>query len=336
LPNRELIDPAGRRVNYLRLSVTDRCNLNCFYCRNDPSTCFKRQKKELAKQDFVRIIKTAADIGITKVRLTGGEPLLYPEIIALVHEIASIPKIRDISMTTNAILLPQYAYQLKKAGLKRVNISLDSLQELNFKQITNGGALKYVLEGIDAALDAGLTPLKINVVLLKGINDHEIADFARLTLDRELHVRFIEYMPIGGKSEQWDSHFLSLDKVVEVCSKISHFVPAESENGGGPARYFRLQGGKGKIGLITPLSRHFCKNCNRLRVTCDGKLKPCLFSEKEIDLVPALKATNYKELLIKKILAALKVKPDPRLVATASKDRARQFKGNRKMNEIGG
>ncbi len=330
----KLVDAYGREVNYLRLSVTENCNLSCFYCRSSPEICGAEKIEEelLTVEEILAVARAAVELGISRVRLTGGEPLLRPDILPIVRGLAGLQGIADLSLTTNGMLLDNLAFKLADAGLNRVNISLDSLEEANFKKITNGGKLTSTLNGIKRSLEAGLTPVKINMVLLKGINEHETASFIKLTLDQELDVRFIEYMPVSGK-ETWRDLFLSLDRVVEEAAKIAPLIPVEGDHGGGPARYYRLQGAVGKIGLISPLSRHFCDRCNRLRVTSDGRLKPCLFSEEEVDLRPFL----YNiEKLKEKYAEALKIKPDPGEASCDSYSRMKQFKGKRTMTQIGG
>lgn len=329
-----LVDVYGREVNYLRLSVTENCNLSCFYCRSSPETCGAETVKEelLQVEEIYAVVKAAVELGMSRVRLTGGEPLLRPDILDIVRWLASLKKITDLSLTTNGMLLDKLAFKLADAGLTRVNISLDSLEEANFKKITNGGKLSSTLSGIQKSLEAGLTPVKINMVLLKGINEHEIASFIKLTQNQELDVRFIEYMPVS-EQDSWGDLFLPLDRVVEEAAKIAPLISVEGDHGGGPARYYRLQNAVGKIGLISPLSRHFCDRCNRLRVTSDGRLKPCLFSEEEVDLRPYLDDT---EKLKKKFVEALIIKPDPEGVSCDSYNRMKQFKGKRTMTQIGG
>lgn len=327
------IDSYGREINYLRLSVTEKCNLSCFYCRSNPLECGKVAGKELLTVDNYRTLgQVAVALGMTRIRLTGGEPLIRPDILQIVAVLSSIHGLKDLSLTTNGILLEKMAFDLAKAGLKRVNISLDSLDETNFRNITKGGKLRSTLAGIEQSLQAGLTPIKINVVLLKGINDHEIEKFLALTMDKDLHVRFIEYMPMQG-SEKWSHFFLPLETVIGLAEKIAPIISIHGEHGGGPAQYFQLKGAVGKIGLISPMSRHFCDRCNRLRVTSDGKIKPCLFSKDEIDLRPWL---NNKERIKEKFFEAINMKPDPGNVACNPVDRVKQFEGKRSMTQIGG
>ncbi|MBT9174219.1 MAG: GTP 3',8-cyclase [Syntrophomonadaceae bacterium] len=303
-----LVDKFGRQISYLRISVIDRCNLSCFYCMPTANGCSRSMGDALDLDGIVRIVRAAAVCGISKIRLTGGEPLLRPDLTELVENISAISGITDISLTTNGALLHQLARPLAAAGLNRINISLDSLQSEVFQRITRGGKLENTLTGLLAAYEAGLTPLKINVVLLKEINDGEVADFARLTLDRDIHVRFIEFMPITGDSHNWKKHYQPIDIAMKQCASIAPLLEEECPENGGPARYFRFKGGKGKLGFISPLSRHFCSQCNRLRVTAQGKLRACLFSEEEIDLRPLL---GQEDEVIRAFSHALTAKPDP-------------------------
>ena len=331
---KKFVDSFGRSINYLRLSVTDKCNLNCFYCRSDPGRCsVENTEIELTVDEYRQIGEVAVALGISRIRLTGGEPLVRPDIVEIVGAIANIKGMDDVSLTTNGMLLEEMAGNLAAAGLKRVNISLDSLDEINFQQITRGGRLQSTLRGIECALDAGLAPVKLNVVLLKGINDHEIEKFIRLTLDRDLHVRFIEYMPTGGQQGKWSDYFLDLTRVVELARSVAPLQELEGEHGGGPARYYSLQGAVGKVGLISPLSRHFCASCNRLRITGDGKLKPCLFSDVEVDLRPAL---GNKEKMEAKFREAVALRTDPQITGVTPGERSGQLLGRRSMFQIGG
>lgn len=326
-----LIDPYGRKIDYLRVSVIDRCNLKCFYCvpRAD---CSPSQEGVMTTEEIIEIIEVASKLGIKKVRLTGGEPLIRPDIVELVARIGQIKGLSDISLTTNAVLLDKLAPKLVKAGLNRVNISLDSLNPKAFKEITRGGALQKTLQGITTALSEGLTPVKINMVALKGINSKEITKFARLTLKNDLHVRFIEYMPVNkNHEEQWEKHFMPLSEIQLLCERIGVLEKEEIYCGNGPADYYRIKGAKGLIGFISSITRHFCTKCNRLRITSDGKIKPCLFSAEEIDLVGA-KGDEEK---IKEMFAkALKLRPDPYKI---DKNPNIRFNHNKRdMLQIGG
>ncbi|MBT9167407.1 MAG: GTP 3',8-cyclase [Syntrophomonadaceae bacterium] len=285
-----LLDPFGRKLEYLRVSVVDSCNLRCFYCRLSHACRPHSVKGEMTREDLVRVVAAGRAVGIRKVRLTGGEPLIRRDIVELVRDIAQISGIDDLSLTTNGTLLKKLAAPLSAAGLKRVNISLDSLEDRNFAQITCGGKLQSILDGIDAAFAARLTPVKLNMVAMKGLNEHEVENFARLTIERDIQVRFIEYMPMLGQEETWQRYYLSSQEIMVLCKKIAPLQLLPEETLSGPARYFRFQGAVGTVGFITPVSQHFCADCNRLRLTADGKIKPCLFAADEIDLRPALAA----------------------------------------------
>ncbi|NLY37820.1 MAG: GTP 3',8-cyclase MoaA [Firmicutes bacterium] len=283
-----LIDRFGRAHDYLRISVTDRCNLRCIYCMGPEGVKHIPHQEILTYEEILQIVAVGAELGIKKIRITGGEPLVRKGVVSLVEGIARIPGISDIAMTTNGILLPHYAAALKKAGLKRVNISLDSMREEVFKKITRRGDLRAVQEGIKASLEVGLQPVKINTVLMKGINHTEVADFLRLAQEYPLYVRFIEYMPIGDHDRKYGRRYLPLSYVKETAASMGlPLIPADPPAGAGPAESFTLPGGKGGIGLIHPISRHFCHSCNRLRLTADGRLKACLYWQEEIPLRPA-------------------------------------------------
>lgn len=272
-----LIDKYGREHHYLRISVTDRCNLRCIYCMPEEGMEFEPSEKILSFEEIAEVVRVVAGMGIRKIRLTGGEPLVRKNLEQLVAMIANIPGIEDIALTTNGMFLAPKAKALKEAGLTRVNISMDSLQPDRFKMITRGGDVRKVLNSIDACEEAGLSPIKLNVVLMKGLNDDEIADFIRLTLNRDIHVRFIEYMPIGHNDAAWKKLYLPLARVKEVCAEQQWDYGSEAAiQGNGPSENYRLDGALGSFGLIHPVSEHFCQTCNRLRLTADGYIKPCL------------------------------------------------------------
>ena len=281
-------DEFGRAINYLRVSVTDRCNLRCFYCMPPSGIPNKLNCEDILDyEEIVNIIKEATNFGVSKIRFTGGEPLVRKDFPKLVTAVKEIPGIDDLSITTNGILLDTYAPILKEAGLNRVNISLDTLNEKKFNEITCGGDLKKVFSGISKAIDVGLTPVKLNVVVIKGMNEKEILDFAKFSREDGIEVRFIEYMPMGS-SEGWKEKFISVKDILTACKGLGEMEPVERTVGGGPAKYYRYRDGKGKLGFISAISEHFCDDCNRLRLTSDGKLKLCLFSDHEIDLKPVL------------------------------------------------
>ncbi|MFZ5966386.1 MAG: GTP 3',8-cyclase MoaA [Bacillota bacterium] len=294
-------DQVGRRINYLRVSVTDLCNLRCRYCMPEEGIEKKRHGEILSLEEIFEIIKASVTLGVNKVRITGGEPLVRKDIVSLIENIGKLEEIKDIALTTNGVLLKQFAQDLKNAGLMRVNISLDTLKEDKYKEITRGGRLEQVLDGIEEAKKAGLYPIKINTVLIGGFNDDEIERFAQLTVDEEIHVRFIELMPLGQASSWAKSNFLSNAFIKE---QLPDLIPVHEGDKSSPARYYKLPGAKGKIGLINPISSHFCKYCNRIRLTADGRLKPCLHSNQEIDLKEVVRERkdDLREMLTKAIL----------------------------------
>ena len=283
-----LSDSFQRPVNYLRVSVTDRCNLRCIYCMASDGVCLMPRSALLTYEEICTMVQAAAELGINKVRITGGEPLVRLGLPGLVQMLAHIETLDDISLTTNGILLARFAAELKRAGLRRVNVSLDTLKPDKFETITRGNKLNDVLEGIAVARSAGLNPVKINMVVMAGINDDELLDFAAKTIEDEWHVRFIELMPLNGEGTV-ASEFVSAGEIRERLEQLGELEPCLPDAGNGPARYFRFPGAKGTIGFITPVSEHFCFNCNRLRLTPDGKLRPCLLAEDEIDLKKPLR-----------------------------------------------
>jgi len=278
----KLADSYHRPINYLRISVTDRCNLRCIYCMPPEGIPLMSHGDILRYEEIHLVARAAAKLGITKLRLTGGEPLVRAGLTDLVAMLAKIRGIDDISMTTNGVLLERDAVALKQAGLHRVNISLDSLRPERFHKITRIGKLDDVLRGIEAASEAGLDPVKVNMVVIRGTNDDEISHFALLTLSDAWHVRFIEFMPFmeKGKKNRYLMPVSEIMERIEVLGKLEPSLP----NGVGPAKYYRFPGAKGTIGFISPVTDCFCQACNRLRLTADGKLRPCLFSDDEIDL----------------------------------------------------
>ena len=315
-------DSHGRVIDYLRISLTDRCNFRCIYCMPEEGVCAMSHDEILRIEEIETIARVATRIGIKSVRLTGGEPLVRKGVVDLVHSLHEMPGIENISMTTNGVLLPKMADELKRAGLSRVNISLDTLDPEQFEFITRVGKIESTLAGIDAALEAGFNPVKINAVTVRSLNQDFLA-FAKLSIDRPLHVRFIEYMPVGtstgsdgtgwGKQDVVPSEEL-LGIINERAREegLSELVPAGNDDkpiGWGPARYFEFPGAKGTVGFISPLSRHFCSECNRLRLTADGKLRPCLFSDREVDVRTALREGG-EEAVYNCFLEALNLKPD--------------------------
>ena len=296
-------DSFGRNINYLRISVTDLCNLRCKYCMPEEGISKVCHEDILSIEELERIAKIFVSLGVNKIRLTGGEPLVRKGIIDIVNRIGRLDGIKDFAMTTNGILLRKYAKDLKAKGLNRVNISLDTLDEEKYRYITRGGRLKDVLEGIEVAKEMGLTPIKINTVLIGGFNDDEIEKLVNLTEKTEVDIRFIELMPIGEAIDLKSEHYLPNRLVLE---KVPELIPVEREDISSPALYYRLPNGKGKVGIINPISCKFCEDCNRVRLTAQGKLKLCLHSNEEIDLKEALRSGKDIE---KIILAAIGKKP---------------------------
>jgi cyclic pyranopterin phosphate synthase len=295
-------DAFGRDITYARLSVTDRCNLRCAYCMPEGGVEDIGHGRVLRNEEFVEIARSFAELGVSKFRVTGGEPLVRKGIVRLVGDIASIPGVRDLSMTTNAALLKDMAAPLKEAGLRRVNVSLDTLDEGKYRQITRGGSLSDALNGIEAAQKAGLGPIKLNCVLLKGFSEGEVRRLAELTLSYPLDVRFIECMPIGTMAEEARERFLPLSF---VAAELGEMAKAP-EDPHAAAQMYRLPGALGKVGLIAPLSSKFCSSCNRIRLTSDGMVKPCLHSDGEWPLRPFL---GDGEALKRAIEGAVQMKP---------------------------
>jgi cyclic pyranopterin phosphate synthase len=293
--------PNGQKVDYLRLSVTDRCNYRCVYCMPPEGVPFKPHTDMLSYEDMVFFVQAAVALGITKVRLTGGEPLVRRGIPDLVGLLRALPEIEDISLTTNGVLLPQFAAALKASGLDRVNISLDSLDADRYLELTRGGSLDTALAAVDAALVNDLTPVKLNVVMMHELLP-ELPAFVAITRDRPLHVRFIEWMPVGGCGPRSAGDSLNKDEVLAALRALGaqgleghglgKLQPAASPGGWGPAHYYRFPGHQGTLGFIGSVSDHFCGECNRLRLTADGRLKNCLFSSHEIDVKGAIQARD--------------------------------------------
>ncbi|ALS26871.1 GTP 3',8-cyclase MoaA [Paenibacillus cisolokensis] len=330
-----LRDRFGRVHDYLRISVTDRCNLRCMYCMPEEGMAFADSAELLTYDEIAEVVSVAAELGIRKLRITGGEPLVRPGLDGLIRRLASIPGIRDIALTTNGLLLGRAAASLKAAGLNRVNISLDTLDPARFRLIARNGELKRVLESIEAAADAGLTPIKLNCVLLRGINEDEIPAFLRLAYERPLHIRFIEYMPIGHDDENWKNHYLPLGRVLEVAEAEGYrLFPIRERTASGPSEDYGLEGGAGSLGLIHPVSDQFCRRCNRLRLTADGHLKPCLYWVDELNVRPAI---GDREALKAVFGRAVDIKPENHEMAAKLFGGAQSHKPTeRRMSQIGG
>jgi len=283
-------DRFGREITYLRVSVGDRCDLRCIYCRaGAPSLSPKRDL--LRFEEIVEAVRVGVEFGVRRVRLTGGEPLLRQDIVRLVGMLRERCDLQDLSLTTNGIRLAHMARELKRAGLDRVNVSLDSLRPERLRAITRGGDLKEVLAGIERAREVGLTPVKINTVVMRGVNDDEVPDLARFALERGLILRFIELMPVGEAVRDgfWRRAFVAADEIRRRLAREYSLRPAAGTEGGGPARYFRAEGLPGEVGIIASVSQPFCAGCNRLRITATGELRPCLASDSGIPLREALR-----------------------------------------------
>jgi cyclic pyranopterin phosphate synthase len=279
-------DTRDSRVDYLRLSVTDRCNLRCTYCMPPQGVPERDHSEILSYEELAAVARAAVDVGISKVRITGGEPLVRKGIVEFVRMLAAVDGISDLSLTTNGLLLPHFAAELATAGLRRVNVSVDSLAPLRFAELTRGAELEQALAGLDAAFAVGFSPVKVNVVLLAGV-EHEVEDFAQLTRERDVHVRFIEYMPLDRRLSL-EGEFIPAPQVLALLRGRYPLEAVDGVYGHGPARYYRVPGYRGTIGFIAGVSEHFCGACNRLRVTADGRLKNCLFSGHEVDVRPLI------------------------------------------------
>jgi cyclic pyranopterin phosphate synthase len=284
-----LTDRYQRSIDYLRVSITDRCNLRCIYCTPLGGAAKLDHQDILSYEEFLRLIQVALDMGITKVRLTGGEPLVRKGITDFCRRLTALPGLQSLSLTTNGILLEELAHDLYGAGIRRVNISLDTLQPQKFLRITRGDEFDRVWRGIQAAEHAGLNPIKINVVVMRGINDDEVLNLAKLTLERPYHIRFIEFMSMNNDSQWVLQHYISADEIIAKLLTVAPLEQVVSQHTNGPARHFRWPDAKGIVGIISPISHHFCPSCNRIRLTADGKLRNCLFSDQEVDIKSPLR-----------------------------------------------
>ena len=306
-----MVDRNNRKINYLRLSITDRCNLRCMYCMPEEGIDFLPHENILSYEEMLRMVGLSVYRGIQKVRITGGEPLVRKGFTDFLKKMNEIEGLEEISLTTNGVLLKKYAAEIKACGVHRINISLDSLRPEKFKKITGRDLFGQVWDGIQEAEKLGFTPIKINVVAIRGVNDDEIEDFGRLTLEKPYHIRFIEHMPIGG-SNNWNSEkFLPILEIFERLQNVGSLIPLQRRNNlDGPAQRYKIGNAKGEIGLIGALSNHFCAVCNRLRLTADGHLRSCLFSESEIDVLPLLRNSESDESILALIEKAITEKPE--------------------------
>ena len=304
-----LIDKHNRRLNYLRISITDRCNLRCLYCMPNDGLAKMRHEEILTYEEILRLATIAVNLGVNKIRLTGGEPLIRKGILQLLPSLGSLPGLKDISMTTNGIYLKENLGKIKSAGINRINISLDTLHRERYRKITGYDGFEQVWEGIQLAEQLGLNPIKINMVVMQGINDDEVIDFARLSLNHPYHIRFIEYMPSGFADKGTPLHHVPNSAVKDQITSMRKLVKVLKTEIDGPTDRFRFEGAPGEIGFISPLSHHFCQVCNRLRLTASGHLRPCLLSDKEVDLKVLMRAGASDNDLEQLFLEAAKNKP---------------------------
>jgi len=329
-----MLDKYSREINYLRVSITDRCNLHCVYCRPKEGISLQGHEDILRYEEIIRVVSLAVKMGLIKVRVTGGEPLVRRGVVEFLAALKKIDGLKDISLTTNGILLEEYAQRIFDAGITRINISLDSLDRDKYFKITNGGNLDAVLRGIDSAERIGFSPIKINTVLMKGFNDDEALQFTRLAAEKPFQVRFIELMPMATKLD-YGHDFMPASQLIEAISQRYALdqIKSKKNKSDGPARIFKIKGGLGEIGFINPVSEHFCATCNRMRLTSDGKLRVCLLNEAEIDLKKALRENCTDAELEKLIWDAVLLKPKGHdVVCTDSSLK----KCSRIMSEIGG
>ena len=329
----QLTDRHNRTIDYLRISITDHCNLRCQYCVPLDARTKLSMAEILSYEEIFAVARAAVEMGVTKIRITGGEPLMRKNMLEFCRMLSSLPQVTDLSVTTNGILLDSMAADLKTAGVKRVNVSLDTLHRSRYADITGKDFLDRVLRGIQTAADVGMAPIKINMVPMRGINDDEIVTMARWTLDTPYDIRFIELMPTSGWARQRHGQlFMGIDDVRRQVETIGALEEIPQIRTRGPAAYVRLAGAKGRIGFIAAVSHHFCKTCNRLRLTADGKLRACLFAEDEIDIRGPLRSGASAEELQRILRSAAESKPKGH---TLNEDTSKPVNG-RIMQAIGG
>ena len=327
-----LIDHCNRLIDYLRVSVTDRCNLSCLYCKPQSRLKLLAHHDILRYEEIRRLVAVAAPLGISHVRITGGEPLVRRGIVPFIASLKDISGIRDISVTTNGVLLEELAEGLRAAGISRLNISLDSLDPQRFAAITGSDSWDRVWRGIERAEELGFQPIKINMVPVKGVNDDEVTDFACLTVKRQIHVRFIELMPIGGHESCRADACVPAGEIRRTIEGVfGPLEPADTGRGAGPSQNYRIPGGRGIIGFITPISQHFCGSCRRLRLTADGKIRPCLLSDTEIDVKSPMRGGCGDAELERLLRLALEIKPERHYISESPDGRF-----ERTMSRIGG
>ena len=324
-------DGFGRRVEYLRISVTDKCNLRCVYCMPEEGLPWLRREQLLSYEEIASIVRVMAGMGLRRLRITGGEPLVRRDLSSLVRMLSEISGIDDIALSTNAVLLAEQADDLHAAGVNRINASLDSLRPERIDAIARrSGSAERIFRGLEEAERAGFAPIKVNCVVMRDRNDDEVEDFARITLERPWHVRFIEVMPTGDNLDVSRDEFVSSDEILNRIASIGSLTPVQGPRGNGPARYFAFPGAAGTIGVITPMSHNYCDRCNRMRLTADGQLRPCLFGEMQTNLRDPLRRGEAIDPLIRQ---TLRIKPERHLLARGT---ALGSGGLRALSEVGG
>lgn len=334
-----LSDDFSRIISYLRLSLTDRCNLRCHYCVTDAqepdAITWLKHEDLFSYEELLKVVRVAVKMGMSKIRLTGGEPLARRNVMYFIRQLSETDGLNDIRITTNGVLLEKYAERLFQIGVRKVNISLDTLKPERFKQITGKDYFERVWRGIEQVLAMGFSTVKLNMVVMRGINDDELVDFARLSLQRKLQARFIEFMPIGSLSRWRKDTFMSSDEIMERIDSLGKLIPLDRNNSDGPARTFKIgEGAPGTLGFISPMSHHFCQSCNRLRLTSDGKLRPCLLSDKEVDLRKVVRNGGTDDDICLAIRSAIKIKPGEHRMSDRLNGQNQECNG--RMSRIGG
>ena len=313
----KLIDPCNRHLNYLRISITDRCNLKCIYCVPRDQITRLSHDDILTYEEILRLVKIGVGLGIIKVRVTGGEPLVRKGVYGFLSELSRISGLVDISLTTNGVALKDNLAKIKSAGIKRINISLDTLQRKKFEQITGLDLFDQVWQGIEKAREMGFHPIKLNIVALNGVNDDELKDMALLSFNNPFHIRFIEYMPIGD-SQMGNGPLLLVPEIKKRISELGQLIPVRNSVNDGPAQRYRFEGARGEVGFIHALSHHFCDRCNRLRLTASGKLRPCLLSDHHEDVKGPLRNGCSDEELAEIFFRAVRHKPSDHNLAAGN------------------
>jgi len=329
-PVPQLVDQYRRHLNYLRVSITDRCDLRCLYCKPEGLIPKLTHQEILTYEEILRLVRIAVDMGITKVRITGGEPLVRQGVCGFLSQLTHIAGVTDVSLTTNGFQLGKYLHRLKDAGVHRLNISLDTLKPEKYQKITGIDGFKKVWAAIELAQQLGFSPIKINAVVLKGYNDDELVDMARMSITHPFHIRFIEYMPIGTANMR-QKDYLHTSDIKQRLTELGPLLPVKRDTHDGPAERFRFADALGEVGFISAMSSHFCDSCNRLRLSASGKLRSCLMSDEQKDLRPLLRQGESDEELIRVFLASVHAKPARHHLTDPKQSRV-----NSQMSSIGG